>query len=46
MTPDPNTLANDEALFAPSPTTLAGRNADIYFLRAKQIMDAEGLSFI
>ena len=44
MTPDPNTLANDEALFAPSPTTLAGRNADIYFLRAKQIMDAEGLS--
>jgi nicotinate phosphoribosyltransferase len=31
-------------LFAPSEDTLSGRNADIYFLRSKQIMDAEGLA--
>lgn len=31
-------------LFAPSPDTLVGRNADIYFLRSKQIMDAEKIA--
>jgi nicotinate phosphoribosyltransferase len=31
-------------LYAPSADTLAGRNADIYFLRSKQIMDAEGIA--
>lgn len=30
--------------FAPSEDTLTGRNADIYFLRARQIMDVEGLT--
>lgn len=30
--------------FAPSEDTLVGRNADIYFLRARQIMDAEQLA--
>jgi nicotinate phosphoribosyltransferase len=36
---------NDEVrLFAPSAETLAGYNADIYFLRTKQIMDAERLA--
>ena len=31
-------------LFVPSADTLTGRNADIYFLRSKQIMDAERLA--
>ncbi len=31
-------------LFAPSEDTLQGRNADIYFLRARQIMDAEEMA--
>ncbi len=30
--------------FAPHPMTLAGENADIYFLRTKAILDAEGLN--
>ncbi len=36
---------NDKVrLFAPSPETLAGYNADIYFLRTRQILEAEGLA--
>ncbi|MCD6291591.1 MAG: nicotinate phosphoribosyltransferase, partial [Anaerolineae bacterium] len=31
-------------LFAPSPAVLSGDTADIYFIRTKQILDAEGLS--
>lgn len=38
------TVDENTRLFAPSDDTLAGRNADIYFLRARQIMDAEGIS--
>lgn len=34
----------DVTLFQPSPETLSGHNADIYFLRAKQILEAEGLA--
>lgn len=41
---DPGFVGPDERLFAPSDETLAGRNADIYFLRSKQIMDAEELT--
>lgn len=40
-------LANTEGTkhrFAPSTDTIQGRNADVYFLRTKQIMDAEGLA--
>jgi len=37
-------IDENRRLFAPSPDTLAGRNADIYFLRARQIMDAEGVT--
>lgn len=37
-------IDRDTRLFGPSSDTLAGRNADIYFLRAKQIMEAEGLA--
>jgi nicotinate phosphoribosyltransferase len=40
---DIGTIESSVRLFAPSPDTLAGRNADIYFLRTRQIMDAEGL---
>ncbi|NUQ39252.1 MAG: nicotinate phosphoribosyltransferase [Caldilineales bacterium] len=32
------------ARFAPSPATLAGENTDIYFLRARQILEAEGMA--
>jgi nicotinate phosphoribosyltransferase len=38
------TIDDATRLFAPSEDTLAGRNADIYFLRARQIMDAEGIA--
>ena len=37
-------IDDDTRLFAPSDDTLTGRNADIYFLRARQIMDAEGIA--
>ena len=37
-------FSDDVRLFDPSTETLAGYNADTYFLRTKQIMDAEGLS--
>jgi len=37
-------ISETTRLFAPSPDTLAGRNADVYFLRTKQIMEAEGLA--
>jgi hypothetical protein len=37
-------IDDDMRLFAPSEDTLTGRNADIYFLRARQIMDAEGIA--
>lgn len=36
-------MADDE-LFAPSPAVLSGDTADIYFLRSKRILDAEGLA--
>jgi len=29
--------------FAPDPATLSGHNADVYFLRSRQILEAEGL---
>lgn len=32
------------ARFNPSPATLSGENADIYFLRAKQILEAEAMT--
>ena len=32
-----------EGLFAPSETTLSGHNADVYFRRTRQILEAEGL---
>ena len=35
--------ASQQQLFAPSATTLEGRNGDIYFRRTAQILDAEGL---
>jgi nicotinate phosphoribosyltransferase len=35
-------MSNDE-LFAPGPATLSGHNADIYFLRSQQVLEAEGL---
>ncbi len=37
-------IGQDARLFAPSADTLAGRNADIYFLHARQIMEAEGIA--
>lgn len=37
------TIDSQARLFAPSEDTLAGRNADIYFLHARRIMDAEAL---
>jgi nicotinate phosphoribosyltransferase len=37
-------FSDEVRLFAPSAETLAGYNADTYFLRTKQIMDAEGLA--
>jgi nicotinate phosphoribosyltransferase len=37
-------IDDDMRLFAPSEDTLTGRNADIYFLHARQIMDAEGIA--
>lgn len=43
MTPF-GTIDDDTRLFAPSDDTLSGRNADIYFLRARQIMDVEGIA--
>ncbi len=30
--------------FAPTPATLAGDNADVYFLRARDVLEAEGLN--
>jgi len=42
--PDIYGIDSTSRLFAPAPDTLAGRNADLYFLRAKQIMDAEGIT--
>lgn len=38
----PGIIPSGARLFAPSPDTLAGHNADMYFLRSKQILDAEG----
>ena len=40
----PMTIEPTVRLFAPSSDTLTGRNADTYFLRSRQIMDAEGLA--
>jgi nicotinate phosphoribosyltransferase len=37
-------FSDDMRLFAPSAETLAGYNADLYFLRTRQIMDAERLA--
>ncbi len=34
----------DDDLFAPSPAVLSGDTADIYFIRTKQILEAEGLA--
>jgi nicotinate phosphoribosyltransferase len=34
----------DKQRFAPAPATLAGETADVYFLRTKQILNAEGLA--
>lgn len=34
----------DRSRFAPSPATLAGDNSDVYFVRAKHILEAEGLA--
>jgi nicotinate phosphoribosyltransferase len=34
----------DDERFAPAPAVLAGDTADVYFVRSKQILDAEGLS--
>jgi nicotinate phosphoribosyltransferase len=37
-------FSDELRLFAPSEETLAGHNADLYFLRTRQIMDAVGLA--
>jgi nicotinate phosphoribosyltransferase len=37
-------FSDEVRLFAPSAETLAGYNADTYFLRTRQIMEAEGLA--
>ena len=39
----PNLMFDDDR-FAPSPTTLNGDNADVYFLRTKHILEAEGVN--
>lgn len=41
---EPGKVGPDTRLFAPSDDTLVGHNADIYFLRARQVMEAEGIA--